>query len=107
MSINTELPQHYMAFKLNSGEILLIGKEDVKHIAQMIIIEGSLNKTCTVLRESDNNIEKANMLYEIIKAEKNMDAEIRNIYLKQIGELLSTKAPVLKNLEGKEVIINQ
>lgn len=94
-----------MAFQLKSGEILLIDKEDIEEIAYKIIVEGSLQKTCTILRESNKNIDKANMLYNILKAEKEMDSEIRNSYLRQIGELLSNNSKSYNDLEGNEVVV--
>lgn len=98
-----ELPESCMAFVLKTGETLLVHKEDVAHIAQMIIVEGSLKKTCTLIRESDKSIEKANMLYNILKAERDMSLEIRNAYLKQIGELLSSSDIKYHDMEGNEV----
>lgn len=85
--------------------MLLIHKDDITYIVHQIIVEGSLNKTCTILREKDNNIEKANILYDILKAEKNMDAVIRNSYLKQIGELLSSSDISYETLEGQEASV--
>lgn len=96
-----------MAFQLKDGNILLIDKEDINEIATKIIVEGSLNKTCVILRESNKNMEKANMLFNILKSEKNIDDSIRNDYLKRIGELLSSNDKSYEDLEGNAVIIKE
>lgn len=84
-----ELPESCMGFILKSGETFFIHKDDIKNIAGQIIIEGSMRKAIVIVRDKDNSIEKANMLYNILRNEKDMKPELRNKYLKQIGELLS------------------
>lgn len=83
-----QLEKSCMAFKLKDGNIILIDKEDIKEIGRLIIIERLVDKSTIVLKEKSLGIEKANMLYNILKTEKDMKPEMRNRYLKQIGDFL-------------------
>lgn len=99
-----ELKKAAMAFELKDGNIILINHEDIQEIAYKIIVEASLMKTCTILKESDKSIEKANLLYEILKTEKNISPETRDEYLKQISFLLTKSQKVITDINsGKEV----
>lgn len=82
------LEKSCMAFKLKDGNIILIDKDDVKEIGRQIIMEHLVDKATIVLKESNVGIGKANLLYDILKTEKDMKPEMRNRYLKQIGDLL-------------------
>lgn len=94
-----------MAFQLKDGNILLIDKEDIKDITMKIVMEGAIQKTCVILREKDQSIEKANMLYNILKNEKNISQELREKYLLQIGELLSTSQKSYIGMDGNEYTV--
>ncbi len=95
--IITELPKSCMGWVTKSGETLFIHNEDVKNIAMKIVVEGSLRKCVAIVKEEDNSLKKADMLYSILKQEKDMKPELRNRYLKQISDLLSGKDVTMIN----------
>jgi len=101
----SDLPNSCMAFKLSDGNIILISKEDVHNIAMKIIVEGSLQKNTVFIKEEDLNFKKADRLYNILKEEKDMKIELRNRYLRQIADLLSTSSKQLTDLSSGEQFI--
>lgn len=105
MSSYNELKKADMAFKLEDGHVILISKEDIQEIAMKIIVEGSLNKMCVFVSEKDMSIEKANILYNILRTEKDIKPSIRDKYLSQIGMLLSTRDIKYTDFDGAEVEI--
>lgn len=107
MSKLLELQKASMAFQLKSGDILWIDKEDVQEIAMKIIVQGTTTKQVAMVFEKDKSIEKANMLYDILKNGKGVTDEIRESYLKQIGILLANTDKVFQNVSGEEVIVSE
>jgi hypothetical protein len=107
MSKSIELQKASMAFQLKGGEIIWIDKEDVQEIAMKIIAQGTTTKQVVMLVEKDKSIEKANMLYDILKNGKGLTDEIRESYLKQIGILLGNADKVFENVNGEEIIVSE
>lgn len=98
-----DLKRACMAFQLKDGNFIMISKDDVREIAAKIVVEGSMIGTTVILREKDRSIEKANLLFDILKKEPDMKPELRNRYLKQIGDLLSCTEKVHTDMSGQEV----
>lgn len=106
-TMNLPLPKSCMGFVLKTGETFFIHEEDVKNITGQIIVEGSLKKGVAIIKETDRSLQKADMLYNILKQEKDMKPDLRNKYLRQISELLGNGEKKLINCsdEGAEVKI--
>lgn len=100
-----ELVKGCLAFQLKDGNIIWISKEDCNEIANKIIIENLVKTDTVVLMEKDNGIQKANVLIQLLKDEKDMSKEQRSKYLKQIGEFLTGENSTYINIKTKQEVI--
>lgn len=97
-----ELEKSSMAFKLESGDILLISKDDVTEIANKLIFEMMITKQNVVYMLNNPNVEKSNMLYKMVVEQKEkMSEKMLTDYMKVILELLKTDESELSTLKEK------
>lgn len=96
-----------MAFALTDGNTIWISKKDIKNITMEIMAEGSAKKQVYFFRRSDVDKEKAQLLYDILKTQKDMSPKLIEKYLQQISELLSKDDEYVGSSEkGEEVYVN-
>lgn len=89
MKREIKLEKSSMAFKLESGDVLLISNEDVEQIADKLIVEMMIKKQNVIYMLKNNSIEKCNLLYKIITEQNDkITNAVRMSYLKQIHDLL-------------------
>lgn len=85
-----DLENKEMHFILKDGTILSICEEDVKAIANSIVLNQMVYGREKVILRSDSNLIKARELHTILTSEKGMPAELRIKYYEEILRLYKT-----------------
>lgn len=107
MLTTVEFTDDSMKFELSDGNFIHIRKEDVTRIITSIVVEGSLKKQVIFCKPEDHGIEKADRLYQVLKSYPDMDIKLKNKYLTQISELLSSNETIYKGAHGEEFILKE
>jgi len=100
MNKYNELEKASMAFKLESGEVLLISNEDINEIANKVIVEMLVHHQNKVYLHKNTAKEKYDLLYTVYTEQKeSMSEDMQDQYLKRILELFNENESTFITLE--------